>query len=489
MPAVYNIATYNFFSRHYKPGSVGVIQTGQNNHPNVYALCSTSTTRYYTADSEREIVGERITTLTYINSPHGHVATVKTSGTQHDAMLIATDHLGSIIGVWNAQGTLLEEHRYTAWGQRTSSTANPRLRRGFTGHEHLQHFGLIDMQARLYDPHLGRFLAPDPYVQAPDNHLSLNRYAYCFNNPLKYTDPTGEFCITPIIIGAAAIIGAYTGGVIANEGQYNPVKWDYSAGKTWGYMLGGAAVGAASAWAGGIVAASGMPFANTASIVTGSFLNSIGTHIYTNGETDVSICFGFGSYNLTKGEFKYLGKKGNTKLENILYAIGALGNLSDILAGLHPGEVQLHTEYDSDYSKLGDYVGHSQIADKGKPLIDWGPAEYKDAILGLREGTNAYERGIAIANTSGRNFFDPVNISGVNINRINWFSSILSKGGKYNLIYNNCVSMTSRSLNISGVFNIGIHPYVLHTQMLLRSWGIRPLLYPHFLLNTSWLKE
>jgi hypothetical protein len=48
------------------------------------------------------------------------------------------------------------------------------------------------MNARLYDPVLGRFLSPDPYVQAPNFSQNFNRYAYCLNNPLKYTDPTGE---------------------------------------------------------------------------------------------------------------------------------------------------------------------------------------------------------------------------------------------------------------------------------------------------------
>jgi hypothetical protein len=36
-----------------------------------------------------------------------------------------------------------------------------------------------------------------------------------------------------------ALTGAYSGGVIANDGQYNPTKWNYSSGKTWSYMLGG----------------------------------------------------------------------------------------------------------------------------------------------------------------------------------------------------------------------------------------------------------
>ena len=58
--------------------------------------------------------------------------------------------------------------------------------------EHLKDFGLINMNARLYDPVLGRFLSPDPYVQAPDLPANFNRYAYGLNNPLKYTDISGE---------------------------------------------------------------------------------------------------------------------------------------------------------------------------------------------------------------------------------------------------------------------------------------------------------
>jgi RHS repeat-associated protein len=45
-----------------------------------------------------------------------------------------------------------------------------------TAHEHLPRFGLINMNARLYNPLLGRFLSPDPYVQLPDCTMGLNRY-------------------------------------------------------------------------------------------------------------------------------------------------------------------------------------------------------------------------------------------------------------------------------------------------------------------------
>ena len=48
-------------------------------------------------------------------------------------------------------------------------------------------------------PVLGRFLSPDSYVQAPDLTQSFNRYSYCLNNPLLYTDPTGEFIFTALL--------------------------------------------------------------------------------------------------------------------------------------------------------------------------------------------------------------------------------------------------------------------------------------------------
>lgn len=50
------------------------------------------------------------------------------------------------------------------------------------------------MNGRIYDPRLGRMLSPDPVTQAPENGQNYNRYTYVFNNPLKYTDPSGFVC-------------------------------------------------------------------------------------------------------------------------------------------------------------------------------------------------------------------------------------------------------------------------------------------------------
>jgi RHS repeat-associated protein len=112
-----------------------------------------------------------------------------------------TYYLGNILALVNENGTIAEEYNFDAWGQRRNpqnwgytNVSNPAiLERGFTGHQHLDNFGLINMNARLYDPLLGRMLSPDNYVQSPDNIQSFNRYSYAWNNPLKYTDPDGNF--------------------------------------------------------------------------------------------------------------------------------------------------------------------------------------------------------------------------------------------------------------------------------------------------------
>ena len=48
------------------------------------------------------------------------------------------------------------------------------------------------MNGRIYDPNTASFFSPDPYVQSPFNTQNFNRYSYCLNNPLAYTDPSGE---------------------------------------------------------------------------------------------------------------------------------------------------------------------------------------------------------------------------------------------------------------------------------------------------------
>jgi RHS repeat-associated protein len=59
-------------------------------------------------------------------------------------------------------------------------------------------YGIINMNARLYDPALARMLSPDNLVSDPTNTQAFNRYSYVWNNPMKYTDPSGNDLISAI---------------------------------------------------------------------------------------------------------------------------------------------------------------------------------------------------------------------------------------------------------------------------------------------------
>lgn len=163
-----------------------------------------------------------------------------------------TDYIGSIHTLTDTSGQFVEEYSFDAWGRRRNPTdwsynvafAGNILTRGYTGHEHLDIFGLIHMNGRVYDPVIGRFLSPDNYVQMPDFSQNFNRYSYCFNNPLVYVDPDGEIAwFVPIITGAA-IFG--TGNLAAHA-----IKGDVNSfGDGLKYFGQGALAGAAlgAAW-------------------------------------------------------------------------------------------------------------------------------------------------------------------------------------------------------------------------------------------------
>ena len=157
--------------------------------------------------------------------------------------------------------------------------------RGFTGHEHLQRFNIINMKGRLYDPVIGRFFSPDNCVQMPDFTQNYNRYSYCLNNPLAYVDPSGEFFWIPIVVGAV-IGGVVNLGIKASQGQIN--SWvDGLAAFGIGAVAGAVGAftgGVAFAAAGGAAAGAGGFLAGAAGGIAGSAIatpiQSIGNSMY-----------------------------------------------------------------------------------------------------------------------------------------------------------------------------------------------------------------
>jgi RHS repeat-associated protein len=82
-------------------------------------------------------------------------------------------------------------YSYRPYGECLQSQGILGTDKRFTG-QRLDNTGLYYYGARYYDPTIGRFISADTIVPNPANPQTLNRYAYCLNNPLKYTDPSGH---------------------------------------------------------------------------------------------------------------------------------------------------------------------------------------------------------------------------------------------------------------------------------------------------------
>ena len=205
-------------------------------------------TRYYAGSYEKDVTGSSTKHLHYIDAGEGLVAIVVRENGIDNFYYTYTDHLGSTLRVTNATGAVVLEQNFDAWGRKRDATtwqyaaANatnplPWLTRGYCGHEHLAVFGLINMNARLYDPIVGRMLSPDNNL-AGSSTQGYNRYSYALNNPLKYSDPTGNY--VQYIIGAA--IGTIAGFQIGTARGATGFE-------LFGYVAAGAGIGALSAGA------------------------------------------------------------------------------------------------------------------------------------------------------------------------------------------------------------------------------------------------
>ncbi|MDO8494521.1 MAG: RHS repeat-associated core domain-containing protein, partial [Deltaproteobacteria bacterium] len=124
-------------------------------------------------------------------------------------LYIHTDHLGSTNLVTEGQsqsthngirfvaGEVVQRVEYMPFGKERY-VLNPALKQGpkFTGQTQDEEDGLYFYKSRYYDPVLGRFIQPDALILADaGNPQTLNSYRYVLNNPLQYTDPTGQ-CFT-----------------------------------------------------------------------------------------------------------------------------------------------------------------------------------------------------------------------------------------------------------------------------------------------------
>ena len=257
-------------------------------------------TKYYAGSYYEEISksnGE-VQKINYIFADGKTIAIFETSNKAADQLrYVHHDHLGSISAYTNESGALVQELSYDAWGRRRNPTnwayytntsdANAWHPRGFGGHEHLDVFDMVNMDGRMYDPVLGRFLSPDPFVQAPDFTQSLNRYSYCMNNPLSLVDPSGYSWFSKnwksLVASAVGIaVSAITAGSASGLGiAIIAGAVGGAAGAMTGALLNGANIGqiAKATFTGALIgAASG--FLNFAS-GDGTFLEQLFKHTFS----------------------------------------------------------------------------------------------------------------------------------------------------------------------------------------------------------------
>ncbi|WP_185113851.1 RHS repeat-associated core domain-containing protein [Chryseobacterium indologenes] len=294
--------TYNAFkSPNTITGNNDNISFGYNILKSRYSMKSTTTgkQKFYSSDFAIEIsrklgkYGGTLEIITYLTGDPYSANYIKREYLKNGVLeedknyFLHRDNLGSILGITKADGSVVEKRFFDAWGNLKALTntsgqliTDPQqlasgdlfLDRGYTGHEHLWKAGLINMNARLYDPVMRKFLSPDNLVQDPFNTQNYDRFGYVYNNPLLYVDLDGN----EISLGVAVVIGvavALTTKVIIN--MINGIPIWYGLGKS-AFM--GAVSGAISF---GIGSAATSAFGEAVSI--GKALFEAGMHAYTGG--------------------------------------------------------------------------------------------------------------------------------------------------------------------------------------------------------------
>ena len=117
---------------------------------------------------------------------------------------------GDVVRIVDGSRNVVASYSYDPWGKLLSSSGtlanvNP-LR--YRGYYYDSETGFYYLQSRYYDPAIGRFINADSYASTDATGLlSTNMFAYCENDPVNKSDPTGE--VAPILVAMAggALVG------------------------------------------------------------------------------------------------------------------------------------------------------------------------------------------------------------------------------------------------------------------------------------------
>ena len=159
------------------------------------------------------------------------------------------DSWGKLLGITDANGNAITAFNSVA-------VLNPIRYRGYF---YDTETGFYYLNSRYYDPEIGRFINADAMIKAPGlNALSTNMFTYCANNPILYSDSTGQwFLFDDLIAGAVGLVvgvtSQFVGDVVHSVSQG---KWEFSSWETYvGSGVGGAVGGITAIYAGPVAGA------------------------------------------------------------------------------------------------------------------------------------------------------------------------------------------------------------------------------------------
>ena len=439
--------------------------------------------KFYWDDYEEKTVDNTTYIYWYVNGADG-LAGIMLGNAQNGSwsrnLVAITDHLGSIMALMDNYDTYYS-CSYDAWGNRTIGMESPLgIDRGFCGHEHIDEIGLINMNGRMYDPKLGRFLSPDPYVQSPTNPQNYNRYSYCLNNPLKYTDPDGEFW--HIVIGA--LIGGFT------NWASNGFKDGWEGFKYWGIgaLAGGvgAGVGAgiSSSLAGGSFGAgflgSKAAMSSASSFISGA---AIGGGAGFSGGFITGLGNGFMNKESFKGALWNGTKSGLIGGLSGAFLGGALGGIDAYLndrnfwnGKLPQSNNALENEIWGEISIKARGTGPGSSSLDGHSWIELTDSKGETTSFGTWGNQGEQEFFINFENDLGSHY-DAIQIKTItNAQRLRFdkFINSFTKNQEWS-IFRNCSYFSSKAFYYTTGENVMAHPFGI--PIYTPSWLTRTITY------------
>lgn len=362
--------------------------------------------RYYIGQGlyEEDLNANKWTEICFVPTPAGiELIALSEKGTSSvDVLATIKDHIGSIICLTDLQGTVIEEYRYDPWGLRRDVASGSiyyspnssgsiwvgEFYRGFTAHEHLDCFGLINMNGRLYDPLLGRMLSTDLFVQNIENTQSFNRYTYSYNNPLRYTDPNGEVAI-PLIFAAVNV--AFD--LVINDFNMNfgEIAMSAASGALAGVLVGGQSASLLGALSNAIITQANR-LAPTMTLFE-----------FTNASIGISPMIGFGTSGLVLGaNFTASGvtESGNWSLSVGLSRSAGVSALNEFDAGSSSSLSVFGSYYNEVYNEgigFGSVSYYGNLPQRVGILQymngDWAFRVDEDFFPGIGDGKDRFRTG------------------------------------------------------------------------------------------------